>query len=144
VEKDDGLEVFRPGQSEGGGLPPAESNIKAGFPSPADDFLQNRLDLNEHLVLHPAATFFVRVAGDSMAAAGISDGDILIVDRSLEPGDGRVVIAVVAGELMVKRLRRTEAGWLLAAENDAYPPIEIGEGDEFEVWGVVTNVIHRL
>jgi DNA polymerase V len=144
MEKDDKLEVFRPEQGEGGGLPLAESNIQAGFPSPADDFIQNRLDLNEHLVLHPAATFFVRVAGDSMVGAGIADGDILVVDRSLEPADGRVVIAVVSGELVVKRLRRTEGGWLLAAENDGYPPIEIGEESDFEVWGVVTNVIHRL
>ena len=136
--------LLLPSYGERVDLPLAESSVPAGFPSPADDFIANRLDLNEHLILHPAATFFVRVAGDSMIGAGITDGDILIVDRSLEPTDGKVVIAVVSGELVVKRLRRTEKGWLLLAENDGYPPIEVGEEDEFEVWGVVTNVIHHL
>ncbi len=136
--------ILLPSYGERVDLPLAESSVPAGFPSPADDFIANRLDLNEHLILHPAATFFVRVAGDSMIGAGITDGDILIVDRSLEPTDGRVVIAVVSGELVVKRLRRTEKGWLLLAENDDYAPIEVGEEGEFEVWGVVTNVIHHL
>ena len=136
--------ILLPSYGERVDLPMAESSVPAGFPSPADDFIANRLDLNEHLILHPAATFFVRVAGDSMIGAGITDGDILIVDRSLEPTDGRVVIAVISGELVVKRLRRTEKGWLLLAENDGYPPIEVGEEGEFEVWGVVTNVIHHL
>lgn len=136
--------LLLPSYGERVDLPLAESSVPAGFPSPADDFIANRLDLNEHLILHPAATFFVRVAGDSMIGAGITDGDILIVDRSLEPADGKVVIAVISGELVVKRLRRTEKGWLLLAENDDYPPIEVGEEGEFEVWGVVTNVIHHL
>ncbi len=136
--------ILLPSYGERVDLPLAESSVPAGFPSPADDFIANQLDLNEHLILHPAATFFVRVAGDSMIGAGITDGDILIVDRSLEPTDGKIVIAVVNGELVVKRLRRTEKGWLLLAENDDYSPIEVGEEGEFEVWGVVTNVIHHL
>jgi DNA polymerase V len=125
-------------------LPLAESRVPAGFPSPADDYIARRLDLNEHLIRHPAATFFVRVAGDSMTGAGINDGDILVVDRSLEPADGKVVIAVVDGELVVKRLRRRGDDWLLLAESEGYPPIRAGEDGEFEVWGVVTSVIHSL
>lgn len=126
------------------GLPFAESQVPAGFPSPADDYVARRLDLNEHLIQHPSATFFVRVAGDSMTGAGINDGDILIVDRSLEPVDGKVVIAVVDGELVVKRLRRKSGTWQLLAENEGYPPISVDADGEFEVWGVVTSVIHTL
>lgn len=118
--------------------------VTAGFPSPADDYVEGRLDLNAHLVKHPAATFFVRVAGDSMIGAGIHPGDILVVDRSLEAVDKRVVIAVVNGELTVKRLRMTQGRITLAAENPAYAPMEIRPDMEFEIWGVVTTVIHAL
>lgn len=118
--------------------------VAAGFPSPAEDYVEGRLDLNKHLVKHPAATFFVRVAGTSMIGAGIHPGDILIVDRSLEAVDKRVVIAVVNGELTVKRLRITERKVVLMAENPEYPPIQIEKDMEFEVWGVVTSVIHNL
>ncbi|GAB6096883.1 translesion error-prone DNA polymerase V autoproteolytic subunit [Desulfatiferula olefinivorans] len=118
--------------------------VTAGFPSPADDYVEGRLDLNAHLVKHPAATFFVRVAGDSMIGAGIHPGDILVVDRSLEAVDKRVVIAVVNGELTVKRLRMTQGRITLRAENPAYAPLEISPDMEFEIWGVVTTVIHAL
>lgn len=118
--------------------------VKAGFPSPADDYVEGRLDLNAHLVKHPAATFFVRVAGDSMIGAGIHPDDILVVDRSLEPADKRVVIAVVNGELTVKRLRLKQGQIVLVAENDAYPPMEIHSDMTFEIWGVVTHVIHSV
>jgi len=118
--------------------------VAAGFPSPADDYVEGRLDLNKHLVKHPAATFFVRVAGKSMIGAGIHPGDILIVDRSLEAVDKRVVIAVVNGELTVKRLSIKEGKVVLMAENPEYLPMEIEKDMEFEVWGVVTSVIHDL
>ena len=118
--------------------------VKAGFPSPADDYVEGRLDLNAYLVKHPAATFFVRVAGDSMIGAGIHPDDILVVDRSLEPVDKRVVIAVVDGELTVKRLRIMKDRIVLMAENDAYPPLEIHPDMNFEIWGVVTTVIHPV
>lgn len=118
--------------------------VTAGFPSPADDYVEGRLDLNTHLIKHPAATFFVRVAGDSMIGAGIHPGDILVVDRSLEAVDKRVVIAVVNGELTVKRLRITPGRIVLAAENPAYSPMEINPDMSFDIWGVVTNVIHAL
>lgn len=120
------------------------SGVSAGFPSPADDYVEGRLDLNQFMVKHPAATFFVRVSGDSMIGAGIHDGDILVVDRSLEPVSGRVVIAVVNGELTVKRLFRCKGKARLLAENPGYPPIELTEETACEVWGVVTFVIHSL
>ncbi|MFH7326602.1 LexA family protein [Desulfurivibrio sp. C05AmB] len=118
--------------------------VSAGFPSPADDYIDSRLDLNDFLVKHPAATFFVRVAGDSMIGAGIHDGDILVVDRSLEPVSGKVVIAVVNGELTVKRLQQENGMVRLVAENPNYPPIELTEDTAGEIWGVVTSVIHSL
>lgn len=117
--------------------------VPAGFPSPAEDYIEGKLDLNKHLIKHPAATFFVRVTGDSMIGAGIHPGDILIVDRSLEPADKKVVIAVVDGELTVKRLRMIDDGVFLVPENGHYEPIRI-DGQEVEIWGVVTNVIHKL
>ena len=118
--------------------------VRAGFPNPAEDFIEGRLDLNEHLISHPAATFFVRVSGDSMLGAGIHPGDLLIVDRSLEAAHGRVIIAVVDNELTVKRLHRRDGRIRLLAENDRYPPIELSPGMTLEVWGVVTSVIHAL
>src|SRR5712692_7436621 len=120
------------------------ARVPGGFPSPADDYLEGKLDLNQYLVKHPAATFFVRVTGDSMIGAGIHSGDLLIVDRSLEPKDGNVVIASVDGELTVKRLSIREGKPALLPDNDQYPPVEVGEHAAFEVWGVVTNVIHEL
>jgi len=120
------------------------SGVSAGFPSPADDYLDRKLDLNEHLVKNPAATFFVRVAGDSMTGAGINDNDILVVDRSLEPANNNIVIAVVNGELTVKRLIKNRGCCRLIAENPDYPPLDIGEEMELEIWGVVTFAIHSL
>jgi DNA polymerase V len=118
--------------------------VSAGFPSPADDHIDKNLDLNEHLIKHPAATFYVRVSGDSMINAGIHDGDLLIVDKSLKAKDGSVVVAILNGEFTVKRLRLSKFGISLVAENNSYPEIHIKEGMDFEVWGVVTNVIHKV
>ena len=118
--------------------------VSAGFPSPADNYIENRLDLNKHLIRHPAATFFVKVKGDSMIEAGIHSGDILIVDRALEATDKKVVIAVIDGELTVKRIRITEGRIFLLPENRDYSPTEITDEVNFEIWGVVTNVIHTL
>ncbi len=118
--------------------------VKAGFPSPADDYIEERLDLNKHLIKHTAATFFVRVSGDSMVDAGIHSGDILIVDRAIEPVDKKVVIAVINGELTVKRIRIQKGKVILMPENDSYIPMQINDEMNFEIWGVVTNVIHPL
>lgn len=118
--------------------------VAAGFPSPAEDYVEGNLDLNSYLIKHPAATFFVRVTGDSMIGAGIHPDDLLIVDRSLEPVDRKVVIAVVEGDLTVKRFRRRGGRVFLEAENEAYAPLEVVDGMNFEVWGVVTSVVHAL
>jgi DNA polymerase V len=119
------------------------SRVPAGFPSPADDYVDQRLDLND-LVERPAATFFVRVTGDSMTGASIHDGDLLVVDRSLEPTDGKIVIAAVNGELTVKRLALKEGSVWLMPENSAYPPLQLKEGLDCVIWGVVTRVIHTF
>lgn len=117
------------------------SRIAAGFPSPADDHLESPLDLNEHLVTHPAATFVVKVQGDSMLGAGIRDGDLLVVDRSLEARNGSIVVAVIDGELTVKRLRTGRGRIRLEAENPAYPPLVLREGSDLVIWGVVAHAI---
>ena len=125
-------------------IPLYGSKVAAGFPSPAEDHLEGMLDLNEHLIKHPAATFMVRVSGDSMIGAGIHDNDILVVDRSLSPENGKVAIAVVDGELTVKRILKKNGKVWLKAENPKYAPIEIKESNEVSIWGVVTNVIHQV
>lgn len=116
------------------------SRVPAGFPSPADDHIEGKLDLNEHLVLRPAATFFVRAEGASMTDAGIFDGDLLVVDRGITPGANDIVIAVVHGELTVKRLKNLGGAWALAAENPNFPNIPLDDSG-CEVWGVVTYSI---
>ena len=120
------------------------SGVSAGFPSPAEDYIEQRLDLNELLIRHPAATFFVRVNGDSMTGAGINHDDILIVDRSLEPLHGKIVIAIVDGEFTVKRLFKDAETCKLIAENPDYSPIDITEESGCEIWGVVTSSINRF
>ena len=118
--------------------------VVAGFPSPATDFMEGKLDLNEHLIQNPAATFFVKVTGDSMIGAGIHTDDLLIVDRSTPITHGRVIIAVLDGELTVKRLERLNGQIRLIAENPNYPAIAVTDQQDFSIWGVVTNVIHPL
>ncbi|MGZ3633031.1 MAG: LexA family protein [Parachlamydiaceae bacterium] len=125
-------------------LPFYQGRVAAGFPSPADDEIDEKLDLNELLIKHPAATFFLRVSGSSMIGAGIHHNDILVVDRSITPMHGKIVIAAVNGELTVKRLFLKENQIQLVAENPAYAPIQILEGIELHIWGVVTSVIHPL
>ncbi len=130
-------------------LPFASESVSAGFPSPAEGDTEDNLDLNQHLIAHPAATFFVRVKGSSMIGAGIHNGDILIVDRALTAHNGTVVVAVLNGEFTVKRLCKRGESYLLIPEDqlpkqNAKKPIYITEEDQFEVWGVATYVIHSL
>jgi DNA polymerase V len=125
-------------------LPLFSGKVAAGFPSPADDFVEKSLDLNELLVQKPAATFFVRAQGESMLGAGIHPNDILVVDRSIEPVPGKIVICALNGELTVKRLQRDNEHWQLKAENPAYADIVLHDELEMVIWGVVTNVIHPL
>ncbi len=125
------------------GLPLYLAPVEAGFPSPAEDHLDCRLDLHRHLVRNEAATFFLRAHGESMLGAGIHDGDLLVVDRSVEAGHRKVVIAALEGELTVKRLLRREGRVLLAPENPRFSPIDITESEFVHIWGVVTYVIHK-
>jgi DNA polymerase V len=124
-------------------IPLMLSSVRAGFPSPADDHIEKQLDLNEHLIRNRAATFLVRAKGDSMRDAGIRDGALLVVDRSLEATSGKIVIAVVEGNLTVKRLRRKGGKCWLEAANEKYAPIEVKD-EEAMIWGVVTNAIQTL
>ena len=124
--------------------PLMESSVPAGFPSMAEDYVDRALDLNELLIEHPAATFFVRVSGDSMINAGIHDNDILIVDRALTPTNKNVVIAQVDGELTVKRLCKEKGHVILRPENPEFEPIMVTKEMDFDVWGVVTCVLHRV
>lgn len=119
-------------------------SVAAGFPSPAEQYVEAPLDLNELLVRKPAATFFVRAAGDSMVGAGICSGDTLVVDRSLEAADGSIVIAAVDNEFTVKLLRKDSSGVRLEAANRRYKPILFDEGMELRIFGVVTAVIHQF
>ncbi|MBE4720129.1 LexA family transcriptional regulator [Pseudarthrobacter sp. AB1] len=118
--------------------------VPAGFPSPAQDYFTGRIDLNKHLINDITSTFLVRVSGHSMDGAGIYDGDELVVDRSLTPVDGNVVVAIIDGEMTIKRLRLEHGCVRLAAENPAYPDVVIPELAELSVWGVVTRCLHRL
>lgn len=124
-------------------LPLYSNKVQAGFPSPADDYIETYLDLNKHLIKHPASTFFVTASGDSMKGAGIASGDMLVVDRSLEASHGKIVIAAINGELTVKRLSRIAGKVQLLPENKSYQPIEITEEEDLVIWGVVTHVIHQ-
>lgn len=125
-------------------LPLFASKIPAGFPSPADDYVEDMLDLERLLVKHPAATFYLRVSGDSMTGAAIMSGDILVVDRSVEPKHGRIVVASIDSELTVKRLHRKGPRTALLPENPAYPPIEITDETDLVIWGVVTGVVRQI
>jgi DNA polymerase V len=118
--------------------------VSAGFPSPAEDYIEGKLDLNRYLIKHPAATFFVRVTGDSMIEAGIHPGDLLIVDRAISPTSGKIVIAVIDGELTVKRVQQGKDKLLLVPCNRKYAPLQVHAEMDFRIWGVVTNVIHSL
>ena len=125
-------------------IPLYSSAIPAGFPSPADDHIEAMLDLNQHLIHNPSATFMVRAIGDSMIGAGIHSGDILIVDRSITPSTDKIVIAAVDGELTVKRLHLEKRTMQLVSENPKYRTIYVTEQQDTVIWGVVTNVIHSL
>lgn len=125
-------------------LPIDTVKVSAGFPSPAADYEEQRLDINEYLVPNPVSTFFFPVQGDSMQGAEIFDGDILVVDRSIKPRHGHIVVAFVNGDRLVKRLYVRNGRVALLAENTAYPVLEICEGTELVIWGVVTGKFKRF
>ena len=136
--------VYGVDRKTGMSLPLYVGGVSAGFPSPAEDYTDQKLDLNELLIKNPAATFFVRVDGDSMIGAGIHHNDILVVDRSRQAVSNDVVIAALDGELTVKRLVQEHNSARLLAENPAYPSIEISRENGCEIWGVVTSVVHQF
>ena len=118
--------------------------VECGFPSPARDFTEGTIDLNEELIPHPNATFIVRARGDSMVGSGIYPGDLLIVDRSIEPQNESIIIAVLDGELSVKILRLKNKQVSLSSSNKNYKDVPVSEEMDFTIWGVCTNVIHNL
>ena len=124
-------------------IPLFESGVSAGFPSPADDYLDLPIDLNEFLIKHPAATFYVRVKGNSMEGAGIRNGDLLIVDRAEEPRNKSIVLGVIDGEFTVKRIKKKGSDLYLMPDNPEFKPIKINDNMNFQVWGVVTYVVHK-
>lgn len=138
------MEIYTAQTSSELELPFVEQGISAGFPSPADDFLDVSIDLNKELIKNPSATFYGRVKGDSMKNAGLEDGDLLIIDKSLEPIDNKIAVCFIDGEFTVKRIK-IEANiiWLLA-ENEAYKPIKVTSDNEFVIWGIVTTVIKKV
>ena len=121
----------------------AQDGIHAGFPSPATDYMTQAIDLNKELVRHPAATFYGRVVGDSMIDAGVDEGDILVIDKALEARDGDMAVCFVDGEFTLKYLHIHENGIVLKPANTKYPEIEITEGVDFKMWGVVTYIIKK-
>lgn len=125
-------------------FPLMSHSVRAGFPSPADDYVEKRIDLNEELIQHREATFFLRVRGHSMVGAGIDDGDELIVDRAIKPEHGRIVVAAVDGELTVKRFFQRGGVVKLVAESPEFSDIEFKDGQEMVIWGVVTKVIKSV
>lgn len=125
-------------------LPFADGGVHAGFPSPAQDLVENGIDLNRDLVAHPESTFYARVVGESMIDANVLPGDILVIDRSLTAVDGSMALCVLNGEFTVKNLEIHSDGIVLRPANAEYKPIRIGECEQFEVWGVVTYVIHKV
>ena len=122
----------------------AQDGIHAGFPSPANDYMTQAIDLNKELVKHPAATFYGRVVGDSMIDAGVEEGDILVIDKSLDPKDGDMAVCFVDGEFTLKHLRFGDGTLTLVPANTRYPSIVIEEGVDFKLWGVVTYVIKKV
>lgn len=138
------LEVNHPMLGRSTAVPLYMVSVSAGLPTAAEDYIEGKIDLSRHLIKNQATTFLVRVTGDSMIGAGIHAGDLLIVDRSLEPRDQKIVIAVLNGELTVKRLHYENQNLFLLPENPDYPAIAVEEGMEIQVWGIVTNVIHPL
>jgi len=137
-------EIFTVEMKEKIPLPHFVSGIQAGFPSPADDYIDKKLDLNDLLVKHPASTFYVRVSGESMRDAGILSGDLLVVDRAVMPKPNHIILAVIQGEFTVKRYVIKNGVSYLVPENEDYPVIKIEEYMDFQVWGVVTSLIREI
>ncbi len=144
LPKPNTLTFYTPEFTQNPGAPFYNTGISAGFPSPADDFKQERLSLDDMLVKNKLATFYARVSGQSMIGAGLNDNDLLVIDRSLEPEHNKIAVCFLDGEFTVKRLRVEKDGVWLQPENANYKPIKITEENQFIIWGIVTNVIKKL
>ena len=138
------LGIYKPATNDTVDIPISESTVHAGFPSPADDFLEGSLDLNKLVIKHPEATFFARVEGDSMRDDGIEEGDILVVDKAAEAYDGCLAVAFVEGEFTLKRVRFEADRILLVPSNPKYETIEIKHDDNISIWGVVGWIIKKM
>jgi DNA polymerase V len=144
LKKNNILDFFIPKKDNGIGQWLAEEGISAGFPSPADDFKETRISLDRELVKNKEATFYARVSGDSMIGAGLDDGDLLVIDRSLNPENGKIAICFVDGEFTVKRIKKEKKKIYLMPENKKYKKIEIKEENELVIWGIVEYVIKKV
>ncbi|MBR9854391.1 MAG: translesion error-prone DNA polymerase V autoproteolytic subunit [Algicola sp.] len=142
--KVDSLTFYAPEKEGGMGIPISNNSVSAGFPSPADDFKENRISLDSTLIKNKEATFYARVSGQSMIDAGLDDGDLLVIDRSLEGGHGKIVVCFLDGEFTVKRLQIEKDTITLMPENDKYKPIKVSKESNLQIWGVVTYVIKAL
>lgn len=142
--KNQKLTFFTPKNIESNGAIFFDTGISAGFPSPADDFKESRISLDEELIKNKEATFFARVSGQSMIGAGLDDNDLLVIDRSIPPTNNKIAVCFLDGEFTVKRLRVEGNEVWLQPENPEYPIIKITEDNNFVIWGIVTNVIKRL
>lgn len=142
--KNESISIFRPEVVEELFLPVLSAGISAGFPSPAMDFMDVSIDLNQLMIKHPSATFFGRVQGTSMLDAGISDGDLLVIDRSLSPANNKIAVCFIDGEFTIKRIQKeVDCCWLMPA-NEKYKPIKVTKDNDFLVWGIVTHVIKKV
>lgn len=138
------LNIFSPLVLKQQKLPFLSSKISAGFPSPADDYIEEALDLNQLLIKHPVATFFVRASGNALEHIGIHDQDILIIDRSLSPQNGQLIIAAIEGQLAIKRFQKINNKIYLHSENSAVAVTKIQDENEIYLWGVITTIIHNV
>jgi len=144
LHKSQNLTFFTPEISNGSGALFFDTGISAGFPSPAEDFKQQRISLDKELIKNKEATFFARVSGQSMIGAGLDDSDLLVIDRSLEPQHDKIAVCFLDGEFTVKRLKVKHDGIWLQPENPEYEPIKITKENNFVIWGIVTNVIKKV
>ncbi|MDD3038594.1 LexA family transcriptional regulator [Bacteroides sp.] len=137
------IEIHRIDLSSSLPIPYADEGIRAGFPSPAQDYMEMAIDLNKELIKHPASTFYGRVKGDSMKDAGVLDGDVLIIDKSLEPKNGDMAVCFIDGEFTLKYIEIEEKVIWLKPANEEYPPTKVTEYNDFIIWGIVTYVIKK-
>ncbi|MFI1744924.1 MULTISPECIES: LexA family protein [Thalassobellus] len=144
AHKSGSLTFFTPEAVDGASAHFFDAGISAGFPSPAEDFKEQRLSLDEELVKNKEATFYAKVSGQSMIGAGLDDNDLLVIDRSLEPSNNKIAVCFLDGEFTVKRLRVSNGEVWLQPENPDYPIIHITEDNNFLIWGIVTNVIKKV